>query len=248
VPRRYTAPAAPPRASTVARVLLALLLATLLPPVPGEIVRPFDYGADPFAPGQHRGIDLSASPGEPVQAACSGRLVAAGRVAGRGVVSISCRGRRVSHLPLERIAVEAGATVRRGARVGTVAAGHPGLHLGVRKEGDPFGYIDPTPLLLRMEAPPSLPLLPAPRRGRRVPLRPPPPTPAPAHAREPRPAPARHPAPVRRPAPARRPALAPWPAYVGLGLVAAGCITGGVSRRRRRRGAHATTAAGHARA
>jgi hypothetical protein len=212
--------------------VLAVLLLALIAPVDGPIARAFDYGPDPFARGQHRGVDLAASPGTPVRAACGGRVVAAGRVAGRGVVSVSCGGRRVSHLPVASIQVAPGETVRRGARVGTVAVGHDGLHLGVRIEGDPFGYVDPEPLLLRPATPPALPVLKAPRGGERIRARPRwPRVPAPASA---------------RPAPA--PETAPWPAYAGLGLLAAGAMTGGAARRRRRRRAEVGTSAAWSRA
>ena len=72
-----------------------------------------------------------------MRAACAGRVVHAGAVAGRDkVVSTTCGTRRVSYLPLAVVAVRAGARIRAGAPIGTVAPGHGGLHLGVRREGD----------------------------------------------------------------------------------------------------------------
>ena len=59
-------------------------------PVPGAPTRLFDLGPDPFARGQHRGVDLDAAPGERVRSACGGRVVFAGRVAGAGTVSVRC--------------------------------------------------------------------------------------------------------------------------------------------------------------
>ena len=57
-----------------------------------------------------------APPGTVVHAACSGRVVHAGVVAGRErVVSTNCGARRVTYLPLASVAVRAGATVRAGA-------------------------------------------------------------------------------------------------------------------------------------
>ena len=85
------------------------------------------------APTSRRG------PGTPVRAACAGtRRARRARSPGRGgVVSVRCGARRVSYLPLARD--RASAPARRSARarrIGTVAAGHGGLHLGVRRESD----------------------------------------------------------------------------------------------------------------
>ena len=53
----------------------------------------------------------------------------------------------MSYLPLAAVAVRAGATDPRGRAARHRRAGHGGLHLGVRREGDPFGYEDPMTLL-----------------------------------------------------------------------------------------------------
>src|SRR3954468_4415491 len=76
-------------------------------PVPGDVVRPFDYAeGDPFARGRHRGADLAAAPGAPVRSACGGRVAFAGRVPGGGhAVTVACGRWRVSHLPLAAVAV-----------------------------------------------------------------------------------------------------------------------------------------------
>jgi Peptidase family M23 len=255
----------PPTAPTVACAALALAAATLVPPalpsgaaaerwqrpVPGEVARAFDYSvAAPFAAGAHRGVDLRAAPGSRARAACGGRVMFAGPVAGAAnVVSVLCGGRRVSYLPLARISVHSGETVLPGAPLGTLARGHNGaLHLGVRRAADRFAYEDPLPLL--DPAAGGRPLAPA----RRRPQRPRPAAPrAPApHATAPRTHPATPPRRIAQPRanrPTRAPApaglaiapgeLAPWPAWVGLALLLAGTSGSGTLalRRRRRRAA-----------
>jgi murein DD-endopeptidase MepM/ murein hydrolase activator NlpD len=257
----------PPIALPVAAAALALIAAVLaslavpsaalaerwLRPVPGEVARPFGYSrAAPFARGAHRGADLTARPGAAVRSACPGRVVHAGAVAAPAlVVSVRCGGRRVSYLPLATVAVRAGDQVRAGTRLGTLAAGHGGLHLGVRREADPFGYEDPAALL-----PPRAPrqpptLTPADRRDR--PASAPRPAPRPAlraHAPSSMPvfAPATTPriatwprAPriatwPRAPAGHAAAALAPWPVWLGVAALLTGAV-GSASIGARRRGA-----------
>ena len=220
-----------PTAIPVAAAALALVAAVLAPlavpsaalaerwlrPVPGEVARAFDYDSrSPFTAGDHRGADLEAPPGAPVRAACGGRVLHAGAIAGsEEVVSVRCGTRRVSYLPLARLAVQAGERIRAGARIGTLAPGHGGLHLGVRREGDPFGYKDPEPLL----AAPSAPFTAAP----------PPPRSAPRPPRAGRQAP-------QQLAPrAPQPSPAPWPVWAGLAAVLAGAAGSGTVALRRRR-------------
>jgi hypothetical protein len=181
-------------------------------------------------------------------------------------VSVRCGRRRVSYLPLARLAVRADSTIRAGAPIGTVAAGHGGLHLGVRRDADPFGYEDPLALL----ASPHQPRTPAPPVVRRLPPRPVAARPSrrvvPRRVvvrRSPRPDVAPDsPRPVRRPviapgspaAPAtaphpvtalvagpravnRRPDVAPWPVWAGLALLLTGAAGSGTVVVRRRRGA-----------
>jgi hypothetical protein len=176
-------------------------------PVRGRPTRLFHVGADPFARGQHRGVDLAAS-GGPVRAACAGRVVFAGRVAGKGTVSQRCGEWRVSYAPLGRIVVRAGEPAGPGSRLGR-ARGE--LHFGVRREGERFGYVDPLRFLGARRAPP--PILVAPPRDGRPP------------SARPRPLAARL---AARPHPP--PALAPWPVWLGLllgltGLLGAGRLT-----------------------
>ncbi len=129
-------------------------------PFSGEPVptRPFEPPAHAYGPG-HRGVDLAGVPGEPVLAAGDGVVVFAGMVAGRPVVSVDHPdGLRTTYEPVDRV-VAAGQQVARGARLGTLAAGHAGcpveacLHWGLRR-GET--YLDPLSLL----APPRVRLLP----------------------------------------------------------------------------------------
>ena len=220
-------------ARMVTATTLALVLAN---PVGGGVASGFDVAANPFAPGQHRGADFAAAPGDAVRAACGGRVVVAGRVGSSGrLVTVRCGRWRVTHMPMEAVVVRAGAVIRRGARLGRVARSddHAGLHLGVRREGRRFGYVDPLRFLAA--DPPVPPPAAAPTRIRRAP------PPAQPVARRPalrvvtRPhiprVVARRFAPrrvVATPAPltahrtsGARP-LAPWPAWAGLALVLAG--------------------------
>ena len=174
------------------------------PPVPGPPSRLFDLGPDPFARGQHRGVDLDTTPGERVRSACSGRVVFAGRVAGAGTVSVRCGRWRVTYAPLERIAVRAGVRVGPRRGLGRMAGDEP-LHLGVRRESERFGYVDPLGLLAVADrAPPPV-----------------------VSARLPRPAPRATPV----PRPSRPPpTLAPWPVWVGLALLMTGLAGAGTLR------------------
>ena len=206
-----------------------------LRPVPGDVARPFSYSrAAPFTAGAHRGVDLAAPPGRRVRAACDGIVVHAGPVAGRGaVVSLRCGRRRVCHLPLDSVAVRAGTTIAAGTPIGTVAAGHGGLHVGVRREGDPFAYEDPIPLLTR-HSPARPPFAAVP--SRRVRVRPPAPHPVAGPVRSvPRRTPQRGPSRPPTGAPPRgrcsRDSPSSWPARPARGTAAI---------RRRRRGAALT--------
>jgi hypothetical protein len=118
----------------------------------------------------------------------------------------------VSYLPLRAITTRRGATIRAGTPLGVVAPGHGGLHVGVRREGDPFAYEDPLALLPAPGTPsapvaaPRLRHLP-PRRTAPVLRHAPPPRTAPVPPHAPRPAPARRSRPARstRPAPRSAP-------------------------------------------
>ncbi|MBL3665649.1 M23 family metallopeptidase [Streptomyces sp. M2CJ-2] len=101
----------------------------------------------------HRGVDLAAAPGTPVRAVAAGRVSYAGRVAGRGVVSVELSGTgapplRTTYEPVLP-SVEKGAEVAPGEVIGTVAAtgSHctaPCLHWGLLRADV---YLNPLALL-----------------------------------------------------------------------------------------------------
>ncbi|MGH2740215.1 MAG: M23 family metallopeptidase [Actinomycetota bacterium] len=118
-------------------------------PVRGPIIRPFESPAHPYAAG-HRGIDIGAPFGTPVQAAAPGLVAFAGSVGGSLFVSVDHPdGIRTTYSWLSSIAVRRGDRVERGDILGATGSGHPGsprthLHFGARI-GDL--YIDPMLLL-----------------------------------------------------------------------------------------------------
>ncbi|WP_233147467.1 MULTISPECIES: M23 family metallopeptidase [unclassified Pseudonocardia] len=130
----------------------------------------------------HRGADLAGSPGQAVLVAREGVVVFAGRIAGRGVVSVDHPdGLRSTYEPVTA-GVVAGARLAGGDPVGTLEPGHTGcpvaacLHWGVRRER--LDHLDPLVLL----RPPRVRLLPwegAPEPTEDAPAEVSPPAPAP---------------------------------------------------------------------
>lgn len=149
-------------------------------PVRGELVTAYRNGADPYAAGQHRGIDVAATVGTPVVAATPGTVTFAGGAgtAGLTVAVRTADGRfDTSYLHLSSIDVNAGEPVAAGARLGAVgltgrrslAASH--LHFGVRDAGSRHAYRDPLEFLgspVPPGPPLAVPLLAAPRSAPRV--------------------------------------------------------------------------------
>ncbi|GII20648.1 hypothetical protein Pme01_02450 [Planosporangium mesophilum] len=118
---------------------------------PPPVARRFEPPPRPWLPG-HRGVDLAAAPDVPVRAAGPGVVRFAGRLAGRGVVSIDhADGLRTTYEPITPTVV-AGQSVRAGEQIGVLEAGHPGcpvvacLHWGLRR-GEV--YLDPLALVGR---------------------------------------------------------------------------------------------------
>ena len=206
----------------MATVLAAAALLTAAPaavaawtwPLVGEVITPYRNGDDPYAAGQHRGIDIAGPTGAPVVAAVPGLVRFAGTAgsSGRTVSVRSGDGRfDVSYLHLSSIAVHGGDQVAAGALIGAVgttgvrSAERPHLHFGVREAGSRHAYLDPLSLL-----PP--PAAPAPRPPQAVPVAAPAPAqPDPSPVPVPRTPAVRAPYPAGRRAPVPRPAPAPVP-------------------------------------
>src|SRR5689334_14611079 len=189
--------------ASVAALLLLLLLVPAAParasadwawPVRGQVLTEFRNGDDPYAAGQHRGVDIAAPVGAPVVAASAGTIEFAGVVGSSGLVVSERTGDgryELSYLHLSAASVRRGDSVDRGDRLGasgvsgTRSVEQPHLHFGVREAGDQHAYLDPLTFL------------------------------APLPAETPRPEPVA--APVREPAsPAPATAVAPAPAAVQL--------------------------------
>jgi murein DD-endopeptidase MepM/ murein hydrolase activator NlpD len=118
-------------------------------PVDGEVVRTFSPPATPYGPG-HRGVDLTAGPGEEVRAALAGAVAFAGPVAGVGWVTIDHGGGlHTTYGPLDPRTVGTGERVRAGQVVGMLAGDATHLDWGARLDGE---YVDPLGLLGRWEA------------------------------------------------------------------------------------------------
>ena len=124
-------------------------------PVDGPVVRPFVLGDDPYAAGQHRGIDVGAAAGSPVRAPAAGTVSFAGWVpaGGRTLTIQTADGYSVTLVHLGSIALARGAPVAEGAPVGSVGPSgdaelsDPYVHLGVRVTAEANGYRDPLAFL-----------------------------------------------------------------------------------------------------
>ena len=169
----------PPRAQALAGLLCLLCLLALRAPTAAEAAVPSPDGRqwpvrEEAAPGRggpptiergflpppspwaagHRGVDLAARAGQPVRAVAAGRVTFAGRVAGRGVVSLVLAGvgggsgpLRTTYEPV-RALVSEGERVAAGQVVGVLEDGpyhcsRPCLHWGLLRGGR---YVDPLSL------------------------------------------------------------------------------------------------------
>lgn len=113
-----------------------------------DVLRPFAPGAQNWLSG-HRGVDLAIAAGQPVFAAADGRVIYAGMLNDRELVSIEhADGIRTTYEPITPT-VGRGDVVSRGDLIGHVAGKHcfpqSCLHWGAKRGRD--GYIDPLSLL-----------------------------------------------------------------------------------------------------
>ncbi len=142
-------------------------------PVDGPVLQTFNVDSNPYAGGQHRGIEVGAPVGTPVLAPTGGTVSFAGSVAanGRTVTIQTAEGLSVTLVQLGTIGVSNGADVAEGVSVGTVGPSvdskisEPHVHLGIRRTSDPNGYLDPLgflPARPASEPPPEPEPVPAP--------------------------------------------------------------------------------------
>lgn len=120
-----------------------------------EVTAGFDPPSDPWGAG-HRGVDLLGLPGQQVRAALPGRVIFAGRIAGRGVVVVDHGPTRTTYEPVAATRA-VGETVRAGGPIGVLelVGSHcfprACLHWGwVRDETylDPLRLVGPAPVRL----------------------------------------------------------------------------------------------------
>ena len=160
-------------------------------PADGEVLRGYAVGADEYAAGQHRGIDIAVGDARSIRAPASGEVSFAGQVPTHGltVTIVTADGFKASLTHLGTLRVRKGATVAEGDPIAdpgpTGDAEHaiPYVHLGIRVGED--AYVDPLGLLPSRSAPNPPP----------APPTPPAPAPSPASAPAP-PPPAEQPAPT----------------------------------------------------
>jgi hypothetical protein len=154
--------------------LLVVLLAALVLspgaaawawPVDGPVLRPFVSQGDPYAGGQHRGIDIGAPTGSDVRSAARGVVAFAGRLPRQGLC-LTVRtedGWSVTLVHLGSIGLPVGTQVSEGDVVGTIGPSgepegtEPYVYLGIRLTADPNGYVDPLTLLPPRQAPEQVP-------------------------------------------------------------------------------------------
>jgi murein DD-endopeptidase MepM/ murein hydrolase activator NlpD len=116
-------------------------------PASGPVLQLFSVDDNPYAGGQHRGVDIGAAAGEPVLAPRAGRIVFAGSMPTHGL-SITIQtddGYSVTLVHLGAIGVRKNAQVTEGDSIGTIGVSGevehpvPYVHLGVRLTPDPNG-------------------------------------------------------------------------------------------------------------
>ena len=212
------------------RALIAVITAVLVYtptaaawtwPADGPVVEKFKLGDDPYAAGQHRGIDIGAPAGTAVLAPASGIVSFAGAVpvSGRTLTIQTHDGYSVTLTHLGSSGAERGDAVGEGSAIATIGPSGtpehdvPYVHVGIRRSEDPNGYVDPLLFLPArpLAPPPAAPPTPAPPPPTPVP---PPASPASLPAAAPTPTPAA-PAPVAAPPAARSAGASPAVAFRG---------------------------------
>src|SRR5882724_9796348 len=128
-------------------VVVALVLSSLaLPagahawswPASGVVLRPFNFGPNPYQGGEHRGIDIAGAPGEKVHAADAGTVSFVGTVPTSGLVVtvLTADGYAVTLTHLGTANVSRGSVVADGQIIGAVGPSgdpevpQPYVHLG----------------------------------------------------------------------------------------------------------------------
>jgi len=120
-------------------------------PAGGDLLRPFVLGDDPYAGGQHRGIDVGGAEGEAVVAPATGTVTYVGTVPthGRTITITTADGYAITLTHLGDASVSKGSSVTEGERIASVGSSgtpeHAGpyLHLGIRTASEEQGYLDP---------------------------------------------------------------------------------------------------------
>lgn len=113
--------------------------------VPVKILRPFDPPASPWGSG-HRGIDLDIQSGSEIYSARAGTVFFVGTIAGKPSISIKHTALiRTTYTPVTSD-LTVGTAVKAGQKIGTLQAGHPGLHFGAKI--DDRHYLNPLLLIL----------------------------------------------------------------------------------------------------
>lgn len=124
-------------------------------PLIGEIATAYRNGSDPYAAGQHRGVDIAAPVGTPARAVASGTVAFSGKLpdGGNAVTVRTADGKYlISFLHLHERSVRRGADVSVGDALGSVGTTgrrsieQAHLHLGVRMAAT-RKYVDPMGLL-----------------------------------------------------------------------------------------------------
>jgi hypothetical protein len=156
-----------PLRTTVAAAVGFLVLASPAKawtwPASGPVLQAFRYGSDPYAAGQHRGIDVGEDAGAPVAAPRTGVVSFAGSLPTNGLsVTIeTADGFSVTLVHLGSIAVTRGGHVAEGQAVGAIGPSGtaeqdaPYVHLGIRTTSDQNGYLDPLAFLPARTAQPA---------------------------------------------------------------------------------------------